>query len=81
MSKFKNIIFDFDGTLCDTRRGIISSIQFTYKKIGEIPPKEPEIMKLVGKSLYEIFSILFDTSNDSFISECINYFRDRYAGP
>jgi phosphoglycolate phosphatase len=32
--KYKNILFDLDGTLTDSKEGIIKSVQYSLKKYG-----------------------------------------------
>lgn len=79
MPKFKNIIFDFDGTLFDTRKGIINCLKYTYTKIEKTPPNSSRILEAVGKSLYDMFSDLLQSNNDNSIRNCMRIFREEYS--
>ena len=51
------IVFDFDGTLADTNKGIIATEQETLLRLG-LPPGDPEKMKLgIGLPLRESLSL------------------------
>jgi phosphoglycolate phosphatase len=47
----KLAIFDFDGTLADSRKLIIESNRIVYGQFGLVPPSEEESFALVGMSL------------------------------
>ncbi|MDB9787345.1 HAD family hydrolase [Flavobacteriaceae bacterium] len=49
------LIFDLDGTLVDSKKGIIESFNFAFKKIFKKPP-EFEISDLIGPPLNEILN-------------------------
>ena len=44
----KLLIFDLDGTLLDTGRGIVKSVAFTLKKMGLPVPNEDVCKSFVG---------------------------------
>lgn len=47
----KLIIFDFDGTLVDSRKLIIESHRVIFGEYGFSPPREDESLSLIGMSL------------------------------
>ena len=47
----KLVIFDFDGTLVDSRKLIIESNRVVFGQFGLSPPSEDESFSLVGMSL------------------------------
>lgn len=47
----KLVIFDFDGTLVDSRKLIIESHRIIFGKFGLTPPREDDSLALIGKSL------------------------------
>jgi phosphoglycolate phosphatase len=47
----KLIIFDFDGTLVDSRKLIIESHRLIFGEFGFAPPSEDDSLSLIGKSL------------------------------
>ena len=54
---YKNILFDFDGTLADTHEGIIRTVQATLRQMG-LPEAEPAaIAATIGLPLTECFRL------------------------
>lgn len=47
----KLVIFDFDGTLVDSRRLIVESHRIVFGEFGLTPPTEDESLALIGMSL------------------------------
>ncbi|MEQ8235802.1 MAG: HAD hydrolase-like protein [Syntrophomonadaceae bacterium] len=79
MSRY-TIIFDFDGTLVDTRVGIIRSMQYALDRMGLPGCPVERIQKLIGKSLENMFSLILgsDSSSEQ-IWEGVELFRSRYG--
>ena len=53
--KFSFIIFDFDGTIADTRRGVFDSIIDALTSDGYEVPDENVLNSFLGPPLYESF--------------------------
>lgn len=51
----KAILFDFDYTLGDSTKGIISSVNFALNKLGYQKRDEETIRKTIGLSLRDTF--------------------------
>ena len=49
------IIFDFDGTLADTRKGIIATAQETLRRMGRAPADEAALAATIGLPLIDNF--------------------------
>ena len=58
----KNIIFDFDGTLCDTSSVIVRSFQETLVRAGYPIPEVSACLSVIGLSLYQCFTSLLGCS-------------------
>ena len=74
----KAIIFDLDGTLLDTGKGIIKCVASTLSKMGLAVPYEELCKTFVGPSLKKRFLELFkadETTADDFV----RLFREEYA--
>ncbi len=76
MKKFKNVLFDLDGTLTDSSEGIIKSVRYAYDKLGLQCPADELLPTFIGPPL-----------GDSFIrcgvpeerkEEAVSIFRERY---
>lgn len=57
-----NIIFDFDGTLCDTSTVIVRSFQETLVRAGYPIPEVSACLSVIGLSLYQCFTSLLGCS-------------------
>ncbi len=53
--KFSFIIFDFDGTIADTRRGVFDSIIYALTSYGYEVPEESVLNSFLGPPLYVSF--------------------------
>lgn len=73
----KLIIFDLDGTLLDTGKGILKTVASTLEKMGLSVPDEETCKSFIGPPLKKRFLELFDTDEktaDTFVA----MFRDEY---
>lgn len=73
--KYKNILFDFDGTLADTREGILRTVQGTLERMGLAPADPAEVVKTIGLPLTECFRRATSTP-ESRIEEAAQVYRD-----
>lgn len=64
MTKIKNIIFDFDGTLVDTAPVIIRTMQAAIRKLGLPEKTEEECRATIGLRLEEIPAVLWPENHD-----------------
>ncbi|MCB0510008.1 MAG: HAD hydrolase-like protein, partial [Bacteroidetes bacterium] len=56
---FSSVIFDFDGTLFDSRKGIISSVKYALDDMGIPYPSEDELTAFIGPPLLWSFKKQF----------------------
>ena len=42
------IFFDLDGTLTDSKEGILNSLRYAFDKLGEPVPPESTLIKFIG---------------------------------
>lgn len=72
---YNNILFDFDGTIADTKKGIIFTVQNTLR-LMELPIPEPsEISKIIGLPLDDCFRIAAKVE-ESRVKEASRIYRD-----
>jgi len=78
--KFKLIILDYDGTICDTRKAILYSIRETFKYYNHEIPIDEKIIKLISKgiSLTETFSLLSNKIKSSDLEQWTIKYREIY---
>lgn len=77
MNKFDYVLFDVDGTLLDTREGIVSAIVYTMKKFSRAIPDHPTLNSLIGPPMQHSLKKLYNLS-DAASMEMANAFRDIY---
>ena len=71
----KLIIFDFDGTLGDTRRNIVTTMQMTISEMQLPSRTEAECASTIGLPLAGCFKTLFPDIQEEFIPRCAETYR------
>ena len=71
----KLIIFDFDGTLGDTRRNIVTTMQMTIKELQLPSRTEAECAATIGLPLAGCFRTLFPDIQEELIPRCAETYR------
>ena len=74
----KNIIFDLDGTLVDSKRDIAAAQRWVLVQLGVHSYKPEELYPLIGKPLSETFSTLLPADLHERIPEAIELYKDYY---
>ena len=69
------IIFDFDGTLGDTRRNIVTTMQMTIAELHLPNRSEEECAATIGLPLAECFRTLFPGIQEELIPQCAETYR------
>ena len=77
MKKFDFAIFDLDGTLLDTRDGVISAAKYAMKQYGFEVPDQKTLESLIGPPMQVSFQNLYALA-DNEAMEMANVFRDAY---
>lgn len=72
------ILFDLDGTLTDSKDGIIRSTQYMQKKLGLRVWSEQELHFIIGPPLIQSFTKEFGMAPDA-AETAVEIFRERYA--
>lgn len=79
MKKVKTIIFDLDGTLVNSGQDIVSSINYSLKRLG-INEKKPEfIISCVGYGGDFLFKCTLGEKNHNRLDEMKDVFRKYYS--
>ena len=74
----KAIIFDLDGTLLDTGKGIVKCVASTLSKMGLAVPNEETCKTFVGPPLKKRFLELFK-ADEKTADDFVRLFREEYA--
>lgn len=73
----KAILFDFDYTLGDSTKGIISSVNFALNKLGYQKRDEETIRKTIGLSLRDTFFELEPEGKESEAEQFSRFFKEK----
>lgn len=73
----ENVIFDLDGTLLDTRDGIIESVKHTAEVLGYKELPYTELLSFVGPPIQQSFMTHYGCDEDT-AQEAAGVFRDYY---
>ena len=73
---FHTILFDLDGTLTDSREGIVNSVKYTIEKLGGTMPDAQTLLKFIGPPLQESFMEHCGYSREKAV-EGVRVFRDQ----
>jgi phosphoglycolate phosphatase len=71
----KLIIFDFDGTLGDTRRNIVATMQMTINELQLSSRTETECASTIGLPLAGCFRALYPDIQEGLIPRCAETYR------
>lgn len=78
MKKYCLLIFDLDGTLLDTREGVLSSVKYTIHKVGLTPLEDSVLQSFIGPPIKDSFAKTYGISDEERLRELVRIFRDRY---
>jgi phosphoglycolate phosphatase len=74
----KNIIFDLDGTLVNSKRDIAAAQHWVLAQLGVHSRQPEELYPLIGKPLTETFSTLLPVDLHGRIPEAIDLYKNYY---
>ena len=77
-SGYKNILFDFDGTLMDTSEGIFASFDYALTKMKIPLPSRDFYKKLIGPPLKDTFMNTFSLDEEN-AGKAMAFYREHYT--
>jgi phosphoglycolate phosphatase len=72
-------LFDLDGTLTDSRLGIVRSIRYALDRLSHPCPSDDVLATFIGPSLRLGFGTLLATKDRQRIDHALALYRERYA--
>ena len=75
---YRYVFFDLDGTLTDSKEGILNCLRYAFEKLGEPVPTEETLLQFIGPPLQESF-IRWCGFTPERAAEGLRLFRERYV--
>ncbi len=77
MRDYKVVLFDLDGTISDSGRGITNSVKYSLKKFGMEEENYEKLKRFVGPPLYASYEKYYGFSHDEAV-KAVEYYREYY---
>jgi phosphoglycolate phosphatase len=74
-----NIFFDLDGTLTDSKEGIVKCLHYSMNKLGRPLPDTLEVNDFLGPSLRVTFKKLLGSDDKVLIEKAVSIYRERFS--
>ena len=71
------LLFDLDGTLTDSKPGIINCLQYALEKLGKPEPDGEKLNCYVGPPLHKTFEKITGDPEKAMVA--VGYYRERFA--
>jgi phosphoglycolate phosphatase len=78
LNGIRNVLFDLDGTLVDSSRTILDSVEHALQSMDIDPASGPPVERLIGRPLLDIFTDAFGMPRPQAL-EAIDRYRAHYA--
>lgn len=76
---YKYLLWDLDGTLINSKKGIINCLQYALERLSYPCPPEDELDWIIGPPLSSSFSRLLQTDDSDLVEEAVRLYRERYG--
>lgn len=77
-TEIKNVIFDLDGTLLDTRQGVLDAVVYTIKELGYVMPSDEVLKTFIGPPIQLSFMNTYGVSKEK-AQKAADVFRNFYS--
>lgn len=75
-----NVLFDLDGTLTDSREGILACIRHALVTLGAPVPEDPSLDRFLGPPLWDTFrELLPEGSGEVRVDAAVAAYRERFT--
>ena len=75
---YQSIFFDLDGTLTDSKEGVLECVRYAIETLGSPVPDSADLLKFIGPPLQESFMTYCGFNQDT-AREALRLFRERYV--
>ncbi len=77
-NKFDGVLFDFDGTIADTSRGIYNGFDYARRELGYRELTKEELSTVIGPPLFGSFKEFYQV-DDAAAHELVAKYREYYS--
>jgi phosphoglycolate phosphatase len=74
-----NALFDLDGTLIDSRAGIVNAMRVALLRIGRSAPADSVLEQFIGPPTQETFHTLVGANDTDLVAKAIGIYRLEYS--
>lgn len=74
---YRYILFDLDGTLTDSKEGILNCLRYAFEKLGDPVPSEESLRRFIGPPLLPSFQEFCGYSEEK-ARQALALYRERY---
>jgi len=78
-SRYKLVIFDWDGTLMDSAAKIINCMQLAADQCGVTVPSAEEVGHIIGISLKPAIKQLFNTDDEALVERLVLAYKEAFV--
>ncbi len=78
MGTLTHVLFDLDGTITDSKSGILRSIQYALAECGRTVPPEEELLPCLGPPLLDSFRGIWKMDKDE-ADRAVKAYRERFS--
>src|SRR3954467_5482293 len=79
LSTIKNVLFDLDGTLTDSKEGIVRSLQYAFEQLSLECPPPAELHAHIGPPVRDTLSLMLGTKDVAMVEEALRLYRQRFS--
>lgn len=72
------VLFDLDGTIVDSRQGIVSTLHHVIRTLGHEPVLTRDLTWVVGPPLAELMAEVLAPYGEKRVDEAVGIYRERY---
>lgn len=76
--RYNVLLWDLDGTLTDSKVGIILSVQYALNRLDYPLRSEDDLDWIIGPPLKDSFKILLQTTDETLVNRAVAIYRERY---
>src|SRR5262245_55585387 len=73
------LLFDLDGTLTDSKPGIVRCLRFAVERLGLPCPADDVLATFIGPPLRHAFSALLTTEDPARLEEAVRLYRQEFG--